>query len=122
MSKYFEGVDFPELRKEKASAEPVPDAFPDDFEKYLVEFRRMLQAIEEGQSAITRGAINLTKAPVKAALERLAKAPGAATLRMFLDMSQQDINLRARREFLIILNQNKKVKAWIDSKIPGANI
>lgn len=121
MSKYFQGVEFPELIKEKVPEQKVPDDFPDDFQKYLPDFRRLLEAVEGGQSTISKMPIDLSRSPVRPALGRLAYAPSPVTLRIFLDIVEQEINLRARRELLSILNQNKKIKEWIDLKLPGVN-
>ena len=120
MSKYFTGVEFSETIQVPVEVD-LSRTFPLDFERYLTEFNRMIQAIQEGQSTITRGAIDLRNAPVLAALKRLAASPTAETLREFLAMTEQDINLCARREFLTILKQRPEVRKWIETYLPGAD-
>ncbi len=120
MSKYFTGVEFAEAAVAPVEVD-VSRSFPLDFEKYLTEFNRMIQAIQDGQSTITPGAIDLRNASVCVALRRLAGTPSPECLREFLNLTEQDINLRARREFLLILKQRPEVRKWLETFLPDAD-
>ena len=117
MSRFFNGVEFPELEKvPELTREKSSDTFPDDFQPYLTEFNKFLSAIEAGTSAISR-AVSLEKSTVRTALTRLANDPNASNLKSFLLAAEQDVNRRFKLELITILIQNKKVEKFINEKM-----
>lgn len=117
MSRFFEPVEFEEPKEEK-KPEPVVDEFPVDVSNFVIEFNRIIQAVQSGTSGIVKGGIQLKGAPMLIALERFAKTPTALTFRVFLDLAKQDINNRARMEFLNVVSKNadKKLKEFLSKK------
>lgn len=111
MSKYFSGVDFPELEPSPERSTPDNSAFATEIEwdGIVADIRRMMRSVESGESNIVKQAIMLTNTPLHKALTTLVETPTLDTLRQVLKLAEQDINLRFRRECINILRQNVKL-------------
>ena len=115
---YFTGVEFPELEPA-----PEPEELPKDdpatkveWDTILTELRRMIAAVESGDSNIVKHAIDVSKAPINKVLKNLADKPTTDHMVAFLKVAQQDINLRFRRECVLLFKQNEKLKKLIEEK------
>lgn len=117
MSRFFTPVEF-EKKEIKKEPEPTSDQFPVDTTNFVVEFNRMIRAIETGTSGIRKGGIQLKGAPVLTALDEFSKNSNVESFQKFLDLAKQDISARARTEFLWIVRKNadKKLKKFLDKK------
>lgn len=108
MSKYFTPVEFPELEKEVLITPVLEDKFPVDVTPFIVVFQRLLKAIESGESGIC-GSISLNKSPVHLALTRFSYFPCKITLINFLNILQQEVNMRAKQEAINTLKNGNKI-------------
>lgn len=111
MSKYFEGVDFPELEEPVVEEVDKTDPCTEiEWTPLMTEVRRMISAIQTGQSLIVRGAIQiLPNSPVYKAIEGLEQAPSLKSLRNFVKIAEQDLNTRFKQEVLKVFKQTKAV-------------
>ena len=114
---YYEGIEFPEL-EEKPEAKPTNEGDrleKVDFSTAMTDIRRMMRAIESGQSDLRRGSLLLDKAPMKTAAAHLENMPSEDNLRNFLDLCEQDINSRFRLEAeKIFKGADKRLKKFIE--------
>lgn len=117
MSRFFIPIEF-EKPKVEEKKEELPDKFPVDITNFIVEFNRVISAVEQGDSGIVKGTIRLKGAPIIVALERFSQEPTADSFRNFLNLAAQDINYRARTEFLEIVRKNAsgKLKKFLVEK------
>lgn len=116
-NRFFEGIEFPELEEAKAP-EPVDTTDPlasHDFTNLLTEVRRMIVAVESGQSLIAR-ATSLKGAPIHKAIESLEQSPSLIAFIHFLKIAEQDVNLRFRRECVKLFEGDEKVKTVMEEK------
>ncbi len=111
MSKYFEGVDFPELEEPKPVPAPPKDACTEvDWTPLMTEVRRMIAAIGTGQSLIVRGAVTVPpNSPLFKAIEGLEQVPSLDSLKHFLKIAEQDLTTRFKQEVLKVFHQTKAV-------------
>lgn len=113
MSKFFTPVKFPEL-EEIEEKKNMTNEFPVDPQLFIIEFSRVLRAIESGSSELTNKAIDLKKAPVYSALKFFELSPSRNSLQNFLNTVEQDINLKTRREMYNILKTgHKKLEEYL---------
>ncbi len=116
--KYYDGVDFPEMETEAVEAVPVveDDVMTGmDVTRYMTEVRRMVTAVESGQSTISRGAIQLRNSPTMKAIAQLESTPSMKAFLHFLEMAQQDVNRRFRQECELIFCENEDIKNALEA-------
>jgi len=113
-SRFFTPVEFPELEEpeeEKPKEDPLKDV---DITPIMTEIRRMIKAVETGASTITKGALILKDQPIWKSIEGLEDTPSVETLRHFLNIAEQDINTRFRREAILIFKRDDVLKKAIE--------
>lgn len=118
MSRFFTPVEFETSEIKKDEIKEISNEFPVSISDFVVEFNRIIRAIESGTSGIVKGGIQLKGAPVLAALDEFSRSATATSFQKFLDLTKQDISARARTEFLWVVrkNANKKLKKFLDEK------
>lgn len=113
-NQYFKSVEFPELEEKKEVKTPVVDPIKGvEWDSIIMELRRMLSAIESGESNIVKFAINLGNSPVSKAISSLSEDPSVHNLKRVLVTAQQDVNSRFRRECLMVMKGNNKLNEFI---------
>ena len=117
---YYEDVEFPELDPPKEDPKPKPDfdftKLDLDWSVVMTEVRRLITAVETGQSNITPYGINLAKAPVVKAVQTLENDPSLENLVNFLDLGKQDVGARFRKECVAIFKQSAKLEKIMKEK------
>lgn len=118
MNKFFSEVDFSELEEKPQKTKVNKDDPLSGVETtvLMTDIRKMISAIENGQSHLVKGALDLNKTPVKTAVQKLEDFPSTESLMNFLNTAQQDVNRRFRQEVELILKQNNKFKEVIEEQ------
>jgi hypothetical protein len=115
---YFNSVEFPELepKPEPEPADATDPATEVEWDGILTEVRRMIAAVKSGESNIIRRAVDLNNAPINKTLKALAERPSTPTMVEFLKIAEQDINVRFRRECVLLFKQNSKLKELMEGR------
>jgi len=100
MSKYFQGVEFPELETPPAAAAPLT-ADEAKAKDEMVEFHRivmrMLDSVRSGESQLAPG-LQLRGSGLLNAIERMRSSPTRENVLEFLSVARQDVNHRFAQE------------------------
>lgn len=111
MGKYFDDVKFPELDQPavEEKKEVDDDLSKLDLIKPLTEIRRMIVAIESGESQIVPGARRLGSSPLVARLQSFEQQPTLTGLKRVLETAEQDVNRRFRKEVVKVFKVYKQI-------------
>lgn len=104
---FFTPIELPEAPVEKVTADPSVPGWPtpEQFGPILDRIAIEMDKITEGRSELTPyGIVLTTGSGIMNVFNRFKLEPTKKNMLEFLDMAENDINLRARREFKKWLN------------------
>ena len=115
---YFTPIDLPDQLVDDVTTDPsIPDwPTPRKFRTALNKIAEEINSVTQGTSKFTPGGINFTTGIQQGkehgfmrVWKQFKSAPTKENMDLFLEITEQDINLRARREF----------KKWLDTAMKG---